>query len=554
VDPYKNFSYGTVQVASTIIGSTANPATIILESGRGADFPGGDGSTQFDALIWPGDERPLSTNAEFVRVTRSGDTLTTTARGAQGTTPLAGIAAGYQVAVGMSAGLLDQIRDSVSSVSQDWAISGVLTPPTLTGNQDNYNPAGMDSATMLRLSSDATRSITSIQAGTAGRVLKLINIGAFKILLLAETGGTATNRLALDDDVALWPLDTATLWYDQTSTRWRLDSRSRSEPPGKVTFTAGLSVPQGYLFADGEEYLRTDYPALFSELNPLEGTVTISIGSPGTFTRASHNLRTGDAIFLTTTGGLPTGLNPNFQYFVTVLTTNTFRVALTRTDAVNGNNLNLAGSQSGVHSLYRTPFGNGDGTTTFNVPDMIGRAPFGAPSVGVVAHPDITLGNTDGVVVGNRSAKHNHGHALTLPAHTHSAGSYVMPDHSHTHSLTLPNHSHSVTDPGHRHTSSDGTSSFVLFKNGGNNDVGGSGTAYNPSAFTATATTGITIGNPSSLPAIGGSIGSATSSPAITGTSGGVTSSPAISGSVGPGGTLPQDAPGFAVLTPIIKT
>lgn len=50
------------------------------------------------------------------------------------------------------------------------------------------------------------------------------------------------------------------------------------------------------------------------------------------------------------------------------------------------------------------PYGNGDGSTTFNVPDLRGRVP-----VGKGTHADVTtLGANDGVAVANRRPKHRH--------------------------------------------------------------------------------------------------------------------------------------------------
>lgn len=64
-------------------------------------------------------------------------------------------------------------------------------------------------------------------------------------------------------------------------------------------------------------------------------------------------------------------------------------------------------------------FGSGDGSTTFNVPDMRGRVAVGYAASG--GHTDVsTLGNNDGVAEANRRPKHRH------TPHTHTvAGTYT---------------------------------------------------------------------------------------------------------------------------------
>jgi len=81
-------------------------------------------------------------------------------------------------------------------------------------------------------------------------------------------------------------------------------------------------------------------------------TVTISIASPGVITWNSHNLVSGDAIQLTTTGALPTGLAPATTYFVrNVLSASTFTVSATS----GGTEINTSGTQSGTHTATRAP-------------------------------------------------------------------------------------------------------------------------------------------------------------------------------------------------------
>lgn len=77
---------------------------------------------------------------------------------------------------------------------------------------------------------------------------------------------------------------------------------------------------------------------------------TVSIASPGVLTFAdAHSLVVGDAIQLSTTGSLPTGLYPNITYYVTSTSFTTTTITLAAT--YGGTAINTSGTQSGVHSL-----------------------------------------------------------------------------------------------------------------------------------------------------------------------------------------------------------
>jgi hypothetical protein len=87
-------------------------------------------------------------------------------------------------------------------------------------------------------------------------------------------------------------------------------------------------------------------------------TVTVTIASPGVVTWNSHGLSNGNAVVLTTTGALPTGLTAGTTYYVVSAAANTFQLAAT----VGGAAINTSGSQSGTHtgtnnSILRVPAG-----------------------------------------------------------------------------------------------------------------------------------------------------------------------------------------------------
>jgi len=154
---------------------------------------------------------------------------------------------------------------------------------------------------------------------------------------------------------------------------------------------AGRSLPTGYLWCDGSAVSRTTYADLFAVLCPSQ-TVTITIASPGVLTASNHGLVAGDKIHLTTTGGLPSGLAADTDYYVlsTDLTTHTFKISL----VPGGTAVVTTGSQSGTHTLYKGNWGRGDGSTTFNLPDIRSVVPIGKAS----SAPTIALTFDDSLV------------------------------------------------------------------------------------------------------------------------------------------------------------
>lgn len=128
-----------------------------------------------------------------------------------------------------------------------------------------------------------------------------------------------------------------------------------------------------------------------------------------------------------------------------------------------------------LFTLIGTAYGVGDGSTTFNIPDLRGRAIFGLGNMGGVNALRITAGagNFDGSVLGNTGG---------LETHTITTAE-------------MPVHSHGITDPGHSHS----TTAAL----GGSGSLGGGvGNIGNAAIASDSKTTGITINNAGSGNAI----------------------------------------------------
>lgn len=137
---------------------------------------------------------------------------------------------------------------------------------------------------------------------------------------------------------------------------------------GSLIWAATLATPAGYLLCDGSTASRTGQATLFNAIT-ASSVVTITIATPGVITWNSHGLLAGDVVSLETTGTLPTGFVTGTNYYVVSPTTNTFELAA----SPGGSAINTSGSQSGVQTARHNPYGCGNGTTTFNLPDGRGR-------------------------------------------------------------------------------------------------------------------------------------------------------------------------------------
>lgn len=146
-------------------------------------------------------------------------------------------------------------------------------------------------------------------------------------------------------------------------------------PIAAVVKMTTSATPTGFLKCNGAAVSRTTYAALFAALVTTPGftsqTFTVTIASPAVVTKTAHGFTGGERLRLSTTGTLPTGLDTTTDYFVWYIDANTFRLQ-TMTDVLAGTFVNTTGTQGGTQSYQRSLWGLGNGTTTFNVPDLRG--------------------------------------------------------------------------------------------------------------------------------------------------------------------------------------
>jgi microcystin-dependent protein len=275
-----------------------------------------------------------------------------------------------------------------------------------------------------------TFTVTLLPAATGGAAFtQTIKNSGTGIITVAANGAETIDGAPT---VTLFPGESITV--GSTGASWYVPaSYVNASPLGTVIESALRSSPSAaWLRADGTAYSRTTYASLFSAIVPSLGTFTVTLASPGVFTLNSHGLVAGDQVYFTTTGALPTGLSANTLYYVISagLTTNAFEVSATRGGAA----VNTSGSQSGTHTARVCPWGLGDGSTTFNVPDRRGAGGIGSGTgSGLTARP---LGQFVGEETHQLTTAELASHTHTQTAHAHGAGSLGADSGgAHTHAL-----------------------------------------------------------------------------------------------------------------------
>lgn len=113
---------------------------------------------------------------------------------------------------------------TIAALSEKFVTGGIISPAQLTGNQNDWSPTGLSTASVIRLSTDATfRIITGLDGGEPGRRVTLMNVGSYTVMLKDESASsTAGNRFAFDNqDWFILPGRSVELIYDATAAAWR---------------------------------------------------------------------------------------------------------------------------------------------------------------------------------------------------------------------------------------------------------------------------------------------------------------------------------------------
>lgn len=351
-------------------------------------------------------------------------------------------------------------RTNLSSTSTASFDGTANVTPGVTGtlpvaNGGTGRTTGTTAYGLVAVGTTATGAQQTISPGTSGQFLKSAGasaLGSFATLAASDISdlGSATVVFTNKD------LSSSTNTFGEYQ-KWL---------PGDLKTTARRTADTGWLMCYGQAISRSTYATLFSAINPALGTVTITIASPGVLTLSSHGLMTGDTVYLTTTGALPTGLSANTLYYVIYNDANSFKLATSLANALASTAINTSGSQSGTHTATASPYGLGDGSTTFNVPDMRGRVPAGNDAMGGTGASRITLATSAGVGATLGSTGGAQTHTLTeaeMPSHTHT-------QNSHSHSMPSSGQTHG-NGTGYTHLSGTGSWNFSNMNVGSTNST-----------------------------------------------------------------------------------
>jgi microcystin-dependent protein len=129
-----------------------------------------------------------------------------------------------------------------------------------------------------------------------------------------------------------------------------------------------------------------------------------------------------------------------------------------------------------LFAVIGTTYGAGDGSTTFNLPDIRGRIPLPLDNLGGTAAGRVNVFAATAVgATGGSQSLQSHSHAVTDSGHTHTVA------------ISDPTHSHGVTDPQHSHPL---TGSVM----GAGSAIAGAAGSYGFVAnYTALASTGVSV-------------------------------------------------------------
>ena len=166
-------------------------------------------------------------------------------------------------------------------------LMGSTSPTQITSNQNDYNPTGLSSVAVLRLSSDAARDITGLAGGASTRRIVLANTGSFAITLKDESSSSsAANRFALSADAVIAVDESVELLYDGTSSRWRTVGGTPLIPLTVANGGTGATTLTGVVKGNGTSAFSaatagTDY------LAPPSGTAIMKANSGGALANAT---------------------------------------------------------------------------------------------------------------------------------------------------------------------------------------------------------------------------------------------------------------------------
>jgi microcystin-dependent protein len=215
------------------------------------------------------------------------------------------------------------------------------------------------------------------------------------------------------------PLSEIVLRYNAANTRWELLNPATNQsiiPSGTETFYAGISAPSGWYFESGQAISRNGDPGLFAALT----FVTSGAATPGSANITNLPFDMSNIGVLGAFVESP-GLSPGLTITAISPTTLTLSASITAT---------------GTIPLRFLPYGQGDGSSSFNLPDRRGRTIFGRDNMNGSPANRLTAATTQGI----------NGESLggTGGEQAHSMLQGEIIGHQHSAFIHDPQHSHGI--------------------------------------------------------------------------------------------------------------
>jgi len=304
---------------------------------------------------------------------------------AQTNVPTSGVAATTYIET-----LLDDTTAAAARATLEVFNPVQFNPASFGVSQNNFDVTGggtLRAFSDSRITASAPVNITGLSNGFAGARIKLVNIGASAITLTHQDAASlAGNRMILlrEASLVLAANDTVELVYFSTDSRWR-------ETPGPVT----------------TRHIEDNAITTVKILNDAVTTLKILNDAVTTAKILNANVTLAKLAADATAFLMPTGA-------MAIWTTDTapagyilcFGQAVSRT------------TFAALFAVVSTTYGVGDGSTTFNLPDLRGRLPLGQDDMGGASANRVTDTQADNLGQASGSETHTLTEA-EMPSHSH---------------------------------------------------------------------------------------------------------------------------------------
>ena len=292
----------------------------------------------------------------------------------------------------------------------NFAYSTVLTAPSPATSGTSLVVQSTDGTDFPSVPFNATVYPAGAQpSDDTSEIVRVTNVSTDTFTITRTVEGSASRSIVVGDQIVTG-----------ITAKTLTDIEGFTNPTGTINNYAARIAPTGWLNCDGSAVSRATYANLFAVLAASLGTVTCTSATPAVVTNTAHGLSTGDAIYLT--GTAPTGLTINTLYYIVRIDANSYNLASSRANAYAATKLATSSTGSGL-TAWDCPYGLGDGSTTFTLPDLRGRTTAGMDTTGGTAAGRLNLAQSQGVYGNMGASGGEQGHTMTIAemvAHNHA--------------------------------------------------------------------------------------------------------------------------------------